>query len=262
MAQSLQISSIGEGQPLVLLHGWGLNSGVFKPLARQLSKDFKVMLIDLPGYGNNVNCLPEPYTLPVLADLILQTVTEPAVYIGWSLGGLIANQIALSAKTNEVLGLVNIASSPCFGQRDDWYGIKPELLNSFHRQISGDIGKTLKGFLKIQAMGSAHIKEDIKLIQELVMATSLPERYALDQGLNLLETVDLRKQLVDINVPYLRMYGKMDGLVPKKIIEEVNILAPESESVVFDKASHAPFISNFQEFIATLTLWLGQIRAK
>ena len=127
------------------------------------------------------------------------------------------------------------------------------------------IRKAVKNF-KDDPIGSIEkglsIGEDIKLIQELVMATSLPERYALDQGLNLLETVDLRKQLVDINVPYLRMYGKMDGLVPKKIIEEVNILAPESASVVFDKASHAPFISNFQDFIATLTLWLGQIRAK
>ena len=51
MAQSLHISSIGEGTPIVLLHGWGLNSAVFKPLAEALSADYQVLSVDLPGYG-------------------------------------------------------------------------------------------------------------------------------------------------------------------------------------------------------------------
>ena len=48
----------------------------------------------------------------------------------------------------------------------------------------------------------------------------------------------------------------MDGLVPKAIIERVDELSPESTSIVFDKASHAPFISDFEGFTSALRSWL------
>lgn len=257
MAQSLKFSSIGQGTPIVLLHGWGLNSGVFEPLAVELSTRFKVISIDLPGYGDNVDCLPTNYGLVELAELVYQTVAQPAIYLGWSLGGLVATQIARIAPASEVLGLVHVATSPCFIQTDDWPGIKPELLTTFHQQLDKDIGNTLSGFLKIQAMGSCHIKEDIRKIQQLVMAKPLPDKKALEQGLHILASADTRGELAHIAVPFLRIYGKMDGLVPKKVISLVDKLAKNSDTFVFDKASHAPFISNFQEFVEHLSAWLG-----
>lgn len=256
MTQSLHTVVKGQGIPLVLLHGWGLNSAIFTPLVEVLAQQYKVITIDLPGYGHSVECVPEDYSLAVLADLVTQAVGEPAIYIGWSLGGLVATQVALGAANGNVLGLVTVASSPCFEQKENWPGIKPELLNGFHQQIAKNIGQTLNGFLKIQAMGSPHLKDDIKLIQQLVMAAPLPDGYALEQGLNLLANADFRQQLREITQPFLRIYGKMDGLVPRKIIEQVNELSPHSNVVVFDKASHAPFISNFQDFIDILVDWL------
>ena len=257
MAQSLKFSSIGQGAPIVLLHGWGLNSGVFEPLAVKLAERFKVISIDLPGYGDNVDCLPAHYELAELAELVYQSVAKPAVYLGWSLGGLVATQIARTAPQTDVLGLVHVATSPYFVENHDWPGIKPELLATFHHQLAKDIGKTLSGFLKIQAMGSSHIKEDIRQIQQLVMAKPLPDRKALEQGLHILASADTRADLAQIKMPFLRMYGKMDSLVPKKVINLVDNLATNSDLVVFDKASHAPFISNFQEFVEHLNAWLS-----
>ncbi|REL25246.1 pimeloyl-[acyl-carrier protein] methyl ester esterase [Thalassotalea euphylliae] len=257
MAQSIKISSIGRGVPIVLLHGWGLNSGVFASLAHKLAEQFKVISVDLPGYGDNVDVMPDDYNLAGVAKLVTEAVTEPAVYLGWSLGGLVATQIARTSPQHKILGLVHVATSPYFVQSADWPGIKPELLATFHQQLSKDIGKTLSGFLKIQAMGSSHIKDDIRQIQSLVMAKPLPNKFALEKGLEILANADTRAELAEITLPFLRIYGNMDSLVPKKVINFVNELSPNSELVVFDKASHAPFISNFQLFVEQLSAWLG-----
>ncbi|STV85944.1 putative pimeloyl-BioC--CoA transferase BioH [Klebsiella michiganensis] len=53
-------------------------------------------------------------------------------------------------------------------------------------------------------------------------------------------------------MPFLRLYGRLDGLVPRKIIPLLDALWPKSTSIVFDKAAHAPFISHPQAFCAPL----------
>lgn len=40
-------------------------------------------------------------------------------------------------------------------------------------------------------------------------------------------------------MPFLRLYGRLDGLVPRKIVPLLDDLWPESESILFDKAAHA-----------------------
>ena len=46
MTETLHITSQGQGTPLVLIHGWGLNSGVWQPLAEKLAPFFKVITVD------------------------------------------------------------------------------------------------------------------------------------------------------------------------------------------------------------------------
>ncbi len=61
-----------------------------------------------------------------------------------------------------------------------------------------------------------------------------------------------RKPLSELGMPFLRMYGRLDGLVPRKIIPLLDALWGNSTSIVFDKAAHAPFISHPQAFCAPL----------
>jgi len=255
MAETLKISSQGSGLPLVFIHGWGLNSAVWQPSVEVLKENFEVITIDLPGFGANVDQPLAPYTLAKSAALVQQAVAKPAVYIGWSLGGLVASEIALKFP-EQVKALVTVASSPCFVEKDDWLGIKPDVLALFHRQLAEDTAKTINNFLKIQAMGSPHLRHDIKLLRELVMQFSMPTKTTLDESLQLLETVDHRQRLVEISMPFLRLYGKLDGLVPRKAIEAITVLSPNSDVVIFEQASHAPFISHPNEFHKALTAWL------
>jgi len=271
MAETLKITRQGQGPSLVLIHGWGLNSGIWQPSIEKLSSSFEVITVDLPGFGINVEHCLANYSLFNVAEQIANAIEEPAIYLGWSLGGLVATQIALTAPS-KVLALITVASSPCFiekeylpkeaeakmAQFDLWPGIKAPLLTSFHRQLANNVQKTLDGFLKIQAMGSPHIREDIKQIRNLVMQYPIPSKKTLDDSLALLETVDLRKQIPKISQPFLRLYGRLDSLVPKNVPDLVTDLASGSEQYIFHQASHAPFISHADDFIEILTQWLDK----
>jgi pimeloyl-[acyl-carrier protein] methyl ester esterase len=60
-------------------------------------------------------------------------------------------------------------------------------------------------------------------------------------------------------MPFLRLYGKLDGLVPRRVIEKITELSPQSDVAIFEQASHAPFISHPKEFHQTLNAWLSPL---
>lgn len=258
MPQNLKITSSGKGTPLVLIHGWGLNSGVWQPLIPALSEKFQVITIDLPGFGINHDFILEDYSIENIAKLVEQSLDEPAVILGWSLGGLVASQLAL-AFPHKVKAIISVASSPHFVANDDWAGIEPIVLKGFYKLLSEDTAKTIDNFLKIQAMGSPHIRADVKKTKELIMQYPMPNKDTLMRALALLENVDLRAQLHRIECPFLRMYGRLDSLVPKASIENIEQLVPNSDSYVFEKASHAPFISHEEEFSEALITWVQNL---
>ena len=276
MAETLNISSSSDLQPLetsekiplVLLHGWGLNSAVWQSLIESLPDDFtqffNVVTLDLPGFGVNVSVDITPYSLANICQSIINTITKPAIYVGWSLGGLVATEMALRFP-EKVLALITVASTPRFIEEKVqveeniqviWPGIKANVLAAFHQQLQVNIEKTIDGFLKIQAMGSPHIRQDIKKISQLVFQQKMASQATLDQSLTLLESSDYRHTLQNVTQPFLRLYGNADSLVPKSVIEKVNELTPKSDVYIFKQASHAPFISHADDFKEILIQWL------
>lgn len=108
----------GEGdRDLVLLHGWGLNAEVWHCIIDRLSPHFRLHLVDLPGYGRSKDF--GAMSLSDMAAIVLQQAPEQALWLGWSMGGLVASQIALS-HPERVNGLITVSSSPCFTAHDEW----------------------------------------------------------------------------------------------------------------------------------------------
>ena len=276
MADTLQFSTYlkpnTQATPLVFLHGWGLNSAIWQPMIENLPPEFTdvfhIITIDLPGFGINIHQNITPYSLTNICEYIANTVEQPAIYVGWSLGGLVATEMALKYP-DKVLGLITVASTPRFTEQREketntekniekliWPGIKPRVLNTFHQQLQVDAEKTINGFLKLQAMGSPHVRQDIKQISQLVFQYDMANKSTLDESLKLLETSDYRLNLQDIYQPFLRLYGSADSLVPKSVIEQVALLAEDSDQHIFERASHAPFISHLDDFTKVLMSWL------
>lgn len=249
MTQALHITSVGQGRDLVLLHGWGLNSAAWQGVLPLLTPYFTVHLVDLPGFGDSP-VLPE-HNLTSLAQAVLEKAPKEAVWVGWSLGGLVATQAAL-LEPERIRRLVTVASSPKFAQTQSWPGIAPKVLDQFITSLEGDFKTTIERFLAIQAMGSESARQDIKALKGWLGEKPLPDRQALHDGLMILQQADLREQLASLTMPFLAMYGKLDGLVPIATASEVAQLAPECEIYVLDKSSHAPFVTDKEQFCAQL----------
>jgi len=252
----VHVEKIGQGPALVLVHGWGLNSGVWAQVQMSLAENFTLYCVDLPGFGHSEQRVNS--NIEAWAKSVAQVIEEPAVWLGWSLGGLVATQVALDFP-QQVKGLITVASSPRFSENTQWPGIKSEVMTMFTKQLATNFSLTLERFLAIQAMGSDSAKRDIKALKAVLDERPLPQQQSLHDGLLLLNDVDLREALKNIEQPFLRIYGRLDSLVPSKVISLVDELSPKSEKVIFKKASHAPFISHGDEFIAVVKDFMATV---
>ena len=248
--KNLWWQTVGTGNcHLVLLHGWGLNAEVWHCVQEELASQFTLHLVDLPGFGRSHGF--GAMALEEMAQQVLERAPQNAIWLGWSLGGLVASQIALT-HPERVQALVTVASSPCFSAREDWPGIKPEVLTGFQQQLSDDFKRTVERFLALQTMGTDTARQDARTLKNIVLSLPMPNVEVLNGGLEILKTVDLRQPLATLSVPHLRIYGYLDGLVPRKVVPLLDALWPQSESRVIAKAAHAPFISHPGEFCAAL----------
>ena len=119
----------------VLLHGWGMNQGVWQLIKPELEFLYsgKVRCLDLPGYGDHDVSL-DPYTLHDAAQLVSQQLKPKSVLMGWSLGGLFAIYIA-KHWPEKVSKVILVASTPFFVEQLPWEGIKPKVLTQFKEQL-------------------------------------------------------------------------------------------------------------------------------
>jgi pimeloyl-[acyl-carrier protein] methyl ester esterase len=253
---ALYWQTIGEGdRDLVLLHGWGLNAEVWSCMLERLTPHFRLHLVDLPGYGRSQGFAA--MSLEQMAEIVLDAAPAQAWWLGWSLGGLVASQIALM-QPQRVHGLITVASSPCFAAQDDWPGIRPEVLSGFQHQLSQDFQRTVERFLALQTLGTESARQDARLLKSVVLNQPTPSVEVLNGGLEILRTADLRQPLAQLSLPLLRVYGYLDGLVPRKVAELLDVSWPNSPSIIIAKAAHAPFISQPDEFAEIICTFVAK----
>jgi len=236
---------IGQGENLVLLHGWGVNSVVWKPVIEQLSQHFRLYLIDLPGFGKSGG-LPE-YTLQTIVDAIIAVLPERASWCGWSLGGLVASY-ASYIYPEKVTKLIQVCSSVKFVANTGWPGVESSVFDNFKLAVQTDRNKTLGRFIAIQAMGCASARKDALTLKKLLAGTEPAETKALLAGLDLLNKSDLRGQFSQLTVPCLSLFGQFDSLIPVQTSKEMLHLLAKSQQKTFKNSAHAPFISEVDEF--------------
>ncbi len=244
--KQLYWQTFGQGdRHLVLLHGWGLNASVWHGISDRLGSHFCLHLVDMPGYGRSQG-FPAMSLDEMVASLLPQA-PDKAIWLGWSLGGLVASRLALQ-HPDRVEALITVASSPRFSVAEGWPGIHPETLSGFQHQLSEDFQRTVERFLALQTLGTESARQDARALKSVVLDHPMPSVAVLNAGLEILRDVDLRTELISLELPMLRLYGALDGLVPRKIAPMLDALWPTSSGVIMEKAGHAPFISHPEAF--------------
>lgn len=254
---SLHIEQTGTGPNLVMIHGWGMHSGVWQPLVKKLSRHFTLHLVDLPGMGFSQPI--EPSHLHAIAEKVAERIPGNADICGWSLGGLVAMRIALSYPEH-VRRLVLVGSTPRFVNTEiapAWsHGIEAEVFQSFATQVGQDYQATLIKFLTLQCMGSNDSRATIKQLRTSFAERPVPTSGSLQKALRMLLENDLREEIPFLRKPVLLMHGDRDTLAPLQAAHWLAQHLPFGRLRVMAGASHAPFLSHPEQFIEALVQFL------
>ena len=257
MSGSLHVDVVGKGPPLVLLHGWAMHGGIFAPLVERLRDRYTLHVVDLPGHGNSRDC-DVPLQLQSCVDAVA-AVVPAAPWCGWSLGGLIALHAA-ATRPARVPALAMLCASPRFVRGDDWkYGVSAEIFRDFAAGLRSDYRGTLDRFVALEAFGSEHAKEEIRTLRDGLFERCEPAASVLAEGLELLETSDLRDALPGLQVPCLWLAGRRDRLVDPRAMRDAAELAPGSTLHVVEHAGHAPFLTHADDVATHLTMLMERL---
>jgi pimeloyl-[acyl-carrier protein] methyl ester esterase len=248
------ITATGE---LVLIHGWGMNSRVWQPVLPALESAYTVHNLDLPGHGTNAG-LAAGMHLDEWAAAMAAAAPAAAVWLGWSLGGMLA-MAAAARFPQQVRALVLVAATPKFVAAADWpAAVQPSLLQDMATELRADYHRVLEHFLVLQAMGAPHMRDDVRHLQRWLKEGGEPQPAALALGLEFLLTADLRTKLQYLQCPCLLVLGGRDRLVPPGVVDIMRRDYPRIDVVMIEGAGHAPFLSHPQEFTTIVTDWIKQ----
>ena len=250
------IEKRGRGTPLVMLHGWGMNSLVWQPLLPYLERHFCLYMVDLPGFGNSP--LPDSDALDYFCDWAETHLPVNAHWLGWSMGGLYMLAFAQRCP-NHPASLCLLASNPKFVATADWSGVEAKVFEQFSHQLASNIDKTIERFLAIQAMGAPHARAQIKQLKALLGVTPRASSTALQAGLALLKNGDLRQMLCELEIPLFAIFGERDRLVPPQLLTELSSHYPQLQASIVTASGHAPFISSPELVSAQLLTWYRAI---
>jgi pimeloyl-[acyl-carrier protein] methyl ester esterase len=254
-ASPLHVEVTGSGPPLVLLHGWAMHGGVFAPLLERLRAQHTLHVVDLPGHGLSRACALPLQPEPVVAALVEALPVAP--WCGWSLGGLFALHAA-ATRPARIPRLAMVCATPRFVRGPDWkYGVSAEIFRDFASGLREDYRGTLDRFVALEAFGSDHAKEEIRALRDDLFARGEPNASVLADGLELLETADLRTLLPALPVPSLWLAGRRDRLVDPRAMQLAAAQAPHARVHVVEHAGHAPFLTHADAVAAHLQEFLS-----
>jgi pimeloyl-[acyl-carrier protein] methyl ester esterase len=232
----------GNGKDVVLVHGWGMHSGVWRDFALDLAGHYRVTLIDLPGHGHS-GMIPR-FTLAQLAPVLLDAVPERAHWLGWSLGGTICLYLA-GLHPERVVSLTMMTGNARFTQAADWpQAMDPAQLSRFADDMMLDYRETLMKFLVLQTWGLDDARSILKQLRERVYECDAPDLQALQAGLDILRHADLREDWSRLALPSLLLTGGRDRLVPAGAAQAMQALNTRAEAQLIESAAHVPFITH------------------
>jgi pimeloyl-[acyl-carrier protein] methyl ester esterase len=247
---TLHVDIAGEGPALVLLHGWGLHSGVWSEVMPRLASRYRVHAIDLPGHGYSA---AEPVgSFDECVDSVAHLIPPGSTLCGWSLGGLVAQHVA-KRHAEKVENLVLVSTTPCFVARADWpAAVKEAVLEEFARDLWTDRRGTLESFVRLNALNGARGREAIRVFTARLFERGAPPEAALSASLAWLGDSDLRGDARDLPAGTLVIHGERDVLTPIEAGRWLAATIPGGKLVELPDAAHIPFFTHPDAFVGAV----------
>ena len=253
---------------IILIHGFADSKNGHLVVAKKLLFKYRVLIPDLPGFGDNVKNRQENYTLSFMSDKVIDLLREKKLekvhLLGNSLGGAVAMDIAY--KVPELVKSLVLVGSAGF-YRSDIRTVQNEILEgNYIFDVKSDhefkllverlfakpprIPRFLFDFLSknFQAQGSWYRK----LLDDLaagVPADSITEK-SLDDSFN--------NKARNFSMPTLLLWGDEDRFFPVEIAEFAKTIIPNSKLRILKNAGHAPQHENLVDYMDELLVFLKE----
>ncbi|MCR4289305.1 MAG: alpha/beta hydrolase [Candidatus Scalindua sp.] len=238
---------VGEGDNVILMHGWGGSTESFKPVFDYLSKNYKVYAFDFPGFGKSD--LPpavwgkEEYG-KFFMNFLKSTGIERTNIIAHSFGGRIAIWLAANypEKVNKLI-LINSA------------GIKPRRTVKYHIKVA--IAKTGKKLFALSIFGK-YREHLLNNLYNLIGSKDYQQQTGIMRSI-LVKVVneDLRGLLPKIIAPTLLIWGENDKDVPLSSAKIMESEIKDAGLIVFKDAGHFSYLDKFSDFCVIVTRFFG-----
>ena len=240
---------IGKGKPVVLIHGWPLNSHMWEYQLSELPKHgIRCIAYDRRGFGLS----DQPWsgydydTLAAdLKALLDQLDLNDVTLVGFSMGGGEVVRYCSTYNSARVSKIVLVSSvAPYMLQTDDNPDGTPmdmvqEIIDSLNKDHAGflsDFGKQFFG----NSLISHNVSQGI-LDWSLMMGMQGQLKGTVDCVQSFALT-DFRNEIKTITVPALVIYGDADKTVPPKATgEQAAKLLPDAQSIVYEGEPHGLF---------------------
>ena len=233
----------GEGNKVVLLHGWGGQVASLKPVFDSMSRKYKVYAFDFPGFGKS-ELPPEPWGTEDYGKFVVnffKTVgIKRANIIAHSFGGRVA--IWLAANSPEVVNKLVLADSA---------GIKPRRTLKYFIKIS--IAKAGKRLLLLPVFGK-YGQPLLNSLYRLVGSKDYQQQIGIMRA-TLVKVVneDLRGLLPKIVAPTLLIWGENDREVPLHYGKIMEREIEDAGLVILKGAGHFSYLDRFPDFLSVVS---------
>ena len=225
-----------KGKTIVLLHGWGQNIDMMKPIGDRFTKDFDIVIFDLPGFGNS----SEPkeffscYDYVELIHTALEELkVEKPIIIGHSFGGKLGLIYASKYETEK---LVCLASPFC--KEIQKVTMKAKLLKTLKKV---PVLNKLEDFAK-RHMGSTDYRNASGIMRNIMVG-----------HVNL----DIKEDVKKIKCPTLLIWGTNDEAVSIERAYELEKLIKDAGLVVYEGCTHYAYLERLGQTISVLRSFLG-----
>lgn len=237
----------GKGRDVVLLHGWAFSAESMAPLAEALAENHRVWWRDLPGHGQAADG-------PMDASTIAAGAPEGAVWVGWSLGAVLAQRLCLASLP--MSGLVHIAMGRRFVADEEWPGADPAALRGMRSQWPDQPARVQRQFLGLLAVGGEGARSAVRGWRERY---GPPGAVGGGSGLDELAGHDQRGRR--FGLPQLWIAGVQDPLVAPAAMQASADEEPDSTLISLETAGHLLPMTHGATVARHIEQWMKQPHA-
>ena len=223
----------GDGDDIVLLHGWGQNIAMMKPVGDKLKGH--IIILDLPGYGESTEP-PNVWTIYDYVECVHEFLNSIGVknpiMMGHSFGGKISLAYASKYKVKKLV----LFASP-FKKGVEKMPMKTKILKAAKKI---PLLNKLEGFAK-KHIGSTDYKNASEMMRKILVETV---------------NLDIREDVKKIKCPTFIFWGTNDEAVPVEDAKELESLIPDAGLVIYEGCTHYAYLEMLPQVIKVIRIFL------